>query len=189
MQRDLDVLMSQRRLVITGQEPSGRSVVVEDRQVAGVPLPGLPGATFAPVWGADEPPPLPTDGRVPAQALFFPGPGGFRFGFFTVPPDSVVERLSREGDAMGEGSEPMSDLFAGIDDVRGRERPRMHTTDTVDWDFIVSGEVWMELDDGVEVRLTAGDSVVQNGTNHAWWNRSSEPCVIAVSIIGTTREA
>ena len=57
----------------------------------------------------------------------------------------------------------------------------MHTTDTVDFDVVVSGEIWLELDDGAEVKLEAGDCVVQNGTRHSWHNRSSEPCVLAVA--------
>jgi hypothetical protein len=48
------------------------------------------------------------------------------------------------------------------------QNPGMHTTDTVDFDVIVSGEVFLELDDGSEVLLKAGDCVVQNGTRHAW---------------------
>jgi hypothetical protein len=51
--------------------------------------------------------------------------------------------------------------------------PGMHISDTVDLDVIVSGEVYVELDDGAEVRLKAGDCVIQNGTRHAWHNRSS----------------
>jgi hypothetical protein len=39
----------------------------------------------------------------------------------------------------------------------------MHTTDTVDYDTIISGELCLELDDGKEVRLKPGDIVIQNG--------------------------
>jgi quercetin dioxygenase-like cupin family protein len=65
--------------------------------------------------------------------------------------------------------------------------PGMHTTDTVDFDVVISGEVWLELDDGAEVRLGPGDCVVQNGTRHRWHNRASRPCVIAVALLGMTR--
>jgi hypothetical protein len=40
------------------------------------------------------------------------------------------------------------------------------------------------LDDGAEVLLKAGDGVIQNGTRHAWHNRSAEKCVIAVTLVG-----
>ncbi len=54
----------------------------------------------------------------------------------------------------------------------------MHTTDTVDYGIVVSGEIWPELDDGAEVHLKQGDCVVRNGTRHAWRNRSSETCAM-----------
>jgi quercetin dioxygenase-like cupin family protein len=60
----------------------------------------------------------------------------------------------------------------------------MHATPTVDVVFIVSGELWMEVDDGTEVRLVAGDSVVQNGTRHGWRNKSSQPATLALFMVG-----
>lgn len=60
----------------------------------------------------------------------------------------------------------------------------MHATDTVDYDIILSGELWMELDDGVEVHLTPGDCVIQNGTRHAWRNRSTKNCIMLSVCIG-----
>jgi quercetin dioxygenase-like cupin family protein len=61
--------------------------------------------------------------------------------------------------------------------------PRMHRTDSVDYAVVISGEIDMELDDGVVVRLKAGDVVVQRGTIHNWVNRGREPCTIAFSLI------
>jgi quercetin dioxygenase-like cupin family protein len=52
---------------------------------------------------------------------------------------------------------------------------------------VVSGEVWLELDDGEAVHLHAGECVVQNGTRHAWHNRSSEPAVLFVTLLGAAR--
>jgi len=40
-------------------------------------------------------------------------------------------------------------------DVLEPDRPAMHTTDTADFDVIVSGKVYLELDDGAEVLLKA----------------------------------
>ena len=73
-------------------------------------------------------------------------------------------------------------------DVLELDHPGMHTTDTVDFDVVVSGEVYLELDDGVEVLLQAGDCVIQNGTRHAWHNRSSEKCVVSFAIVGAERK-
>jgi quercetin dioxygenase-like cupin family protein len=63
----------------------------------------------------------------------------------------------------------------------------MHTTHTVDFEVVLSGEVWLELDDGAEVCLKQGDTVVQNGTRHRWINKGTEPAVLAVGIVGANR--
>jgi hypothetical protein len=44
----------------------------------------------------------------------------------------------------------------------------------VDFDVIVFGEVYLELDDGAEAFLKAGDCVIQNGTRQ----RLAQPVVV-----------
>jgi len=61
--------------------------------------------------------------------------------------------------------------------------PRNHRTETVDYASVLSGEIDMVLDDGLEVRLRAGDVLVQRGTIHNWVNRGAVPCVIAFVLI------
>jgi quercetin dioxygenase-like cupin family protein len=53
--------------------------------------------------------------------------------------------------------------------------PLWHRTRTVDYVVVVSGEIDLMLDDSV-VHLKAGDTVVQQATNHAWVNRGKEAC-------------
>ena len=60
--------------------------------------------------------------------------------------------------------------------------PYMRCTDMVDYAVVVEGEIDMLLDDS-EVHLTAGDTVVQRGTNHAWSSRSDAVCRIAFILI------
>jgi quercetin dioxygenase-like cupin family protein len=48
---------------------------------------------------------------------------------------------------------------------------------------VLSGEIDMELDDGVTVRLRQGDVLVQRGTIHNWVNRGTQPCVIAFVLV------
>jgi quercetin dioxygenase-like cupin family protein len=67
------------------------------------------------------------------------------------------------------------------------DNPGMHTTDTVDFEVVLSGEVVLELDDGAEKVLRPGDAVVQNGTRHRWGNRGTEPAVLALVLIGAHR--
>jgi quercetin dioxygenase-like cupin family protein len=44
----------------------------------------------------------------------------------------------------------------------------MHRTSTLDYDVILSGSVDLLLEDGTELTLTAGDSVVIPGVAHGW---------------------
>jgi quercetin dioxygenase-like cupin family protein len=82
----------------------------------------------------------------------------------------------------------MQQKLPGLADVLEPDHAGMHTTQTVDFDVVLAGEVWLELDDGKEVLLKAGECVVQNGTRHAWHNRSKEKCVIAVCLLGARKD-
>jgi quercetin dioxygenase-like cupin family protein len=70
----------------------------------------------------------------------------------------------------------------------GRYEPgvseRWHRTDTIDYGIVLSGELWMQMDEG-EVHLKPGDVVIQRGTIHNWENRGSEVCVMAFILIAT----
>ena len=61
--------------------------------------------------------------------------------------------------------------------------PRNHRTDSIDYAVVISGAIEMELDDGVVVKLKAGDVLVQRGTIHNWVNRGTEDCIIAFVLI------
>jgi quercetin dioxygenase-like cupin family protein len=65
--------------------------------------------------------------------------------------------------------------------------PGMHVTDSIDYVLVVSGEVTLELDDGEQAVLRAGDAVIQNGTRHAWRNHGTGPCTIVGVAIGADR--
>ncbi len=61
--------------------------------------------------------------------------------------------------------------------------PRMHRTDSVDYAVVIAGEIDMQLDDGREVHLKAGNVLVQRGTIHNWVNRGNQPCIMAFVLI------
>ena len=63
----------------------------------------------------------------------------------------------------------------------------MHRTNTIDYVVVISGEMMMQLDEG-EVRLRAGDVLVQRGTNHNWVNPGPEPCRFAAILIDGARD-
>lgn len=172
------------RCVVTGQDASGKSVFVKDAPVAPVTLALLPGFEFHRLWGSESVVKLPSSGAAPPHPRYFPPKGGFRFGFFTIPPETqAASTVANLASAFAE----LQQKLPGMAEVLEPENPGMHTTDTVDFDVVISGEVYLELDDGSEVLLKAGDCVVQNGTRHAWRNRSSANCVIAVTLVGAER--
>lgn len=173
------------RCVVTGRDASGKSVFVRDTPVPPVTLGLLPGYEFHRLWGSDAVAELPSDGTPPPHPRYFPPKHGFRFGFFTIPPDSTG-RVDPAG--IGAALQEIQQKLPGMIEVLEPAHPGMHTTDTVDFDVVLSGEVYLELDDGAEVHLNAGECVVQNGTRHAWHNRSSENCVIAVTLVGADRK-
>jgi len=51
---------------------------------------------------------------------------------------------------------------------------------------VLSGEIYKMMDDKVYL-LKAGDTVVKQGTNHAWSNRGTEPCLIAFILVDAVK--
>jgi mannose-6-phosphate isomerase-like protein (cupin superfamily) len=172
------------RRVVTGHNAEGKAIFVSDTVVDGIPLTMLPGAEFHRLWGADTPPTFPDAGSHPAMGNYFPPLGGFRFMMFTVAPISVLQRSKIDPVAL---RSEMEAKLPGLAEHMEPKTPGMHTTDTIDFEYIVSGEVWLELDEGATVHVKAGDTVVQNGTRHAWRNKGTEPCHIVVFMVGVPR--
>ncbi|KAH6999407.1 hypothetical protein EDB80DRAFT_687523 [Ilyonectria destructans] len=61
-----------------------------------------------------------------------------------------------------------------------------HSTPSIDYGVMLTGEVVLLLDSGEERVLEAGDIYIQRAAQHAWENRSSQPArfftvVVAVS--------
>jgi mannose-6-phosphate isomerase-like protein (cupin superfamily) len=172
------------RRVVTGHTPDGKATVASDTDVEAITLGLLPGTEFYRLWGADETPTFPDDGSPRSAPAYFPPVGGFRFGLFTVAPDSVA--MPKDLDmqlALAELDEKLPGLAAHLE----ADSPGMHTSDTIDFEYVLSGEVWLELDDGKAVHLRAGDTVVQNGTRHAWRNKHTEPCRLVFFLSGARR--
>lgn len=173
------------RRVVTGQREDGMSVVVEDREIDGVVPPVLGGNRIWEMWGDDAPPTLPTDGTDPQRHGYFAGPNGYRFGFFSIPPTSHrAPEITDLDAAIAETERMLPGMTAAVTDNEG-----MHFTDTIDFLIVMSGEVHLDLDSGESRVLKAGDCVVQNGTNHAWYNHHpDETCLIFVAFIGARRD-
>ena len=174
------------RRVVTGHDDGGKAIFVSDEQVAPIVPTLLPGNEFHRLWGGDVTPHFPDDGARPADGAYFPPVGGFRFGFFTIPPDGgagAPPDLDFEA-AMAEFEEKLPGLAGHMEP----SDPGMHTTATIDFEVVVQGTVMLELDDGARVTLGVGDTVVQNGTRHRWSNAGTEPAVLAVFICGAQHD-
>jgi mannose-6-phosphate isomerase-like protein (cupin superfamily) len=173
------------RRVVTGTR-EGKAVVVADERVPPTTVALMPGSEFHSIWGSDGTVELPSDGARPEAPAWFPPVGGFRFLFFTLAPAGAAPTADLDEDA---AAAEMHAKLPGLLDVLEPDHPGMHATDTVDVVHILSGRVELELDDGATVEIRAGDVVVQNGTRHAWHNRSGEPCVMVAVQVGATRPA
>jgi hypothetical protein len=132
---------------------NGKSIVMDD---ADIPEQELLGAKIFELWETIGTPAIPVDREKCKTQLSFKmpaQPGDTRLRLTVIPPDEQMQ---------GSG---------------------MHKSRTVDYDVIISGELWMELDDGL-VLLKPWDCVVQNGTRHAWHNRSTQDCVMLSICLG-----
>lgn len=168
--------------VVTGHSGDGKAVFVSDGPVDPHTFDLLPGYEFQILWGGDEISDFPDDGAAPATATYFPPAGGFRFMTVTFPPDS---ESGLDGDIDVEAA--LVDLETKLPGMSGHmepDNPGMHTSATIDYDYLVSGRLILELDDGATIELEAGDCVIQNGTRHAWRNPYDEPAVMVVTLLG-----
>ena len=60
--------------------------------------------------------------------------------------------------------------------------PSMHRTNTLDVITVLRGEIYLLLDEG-EILLKPTDTVIIQGVNHGWTNRSDEPCLLTAVMI------
>jgi Cupin domain len=171
------------RRVVTEHDADGKAVVASDTEVDGIRPALTPGSEFHRLWGGDEAPRFPDDGSPPPHESYFPPVGGYRFGMFAIPPG----HRQTAGPPPADRYAAVAEFDAALPGLAGYiepDAPGMHTTDTIDFEVVLDGQVWLELDDGVEVHLQTGDTVAQNGTRHAWRNHGDTTARLAVFIVG-----
>lgn len=144
------------RRVVTGHDAQGRSVVLSDGD-ARVHSLGRPGMSLGDIWATSVYPPVVTPDE----------------------PDPIRETLDFTIKQRGTRIRILESTPGGED-----AEPWMHRTETIDYAYVLEGEMCLLLDDGVEVVLTEGDVVVQRGTNHAWVNRSGKRCRMLFVMMG-----
>jgi hypothetical protein len=176
--------MSIRR-VVTGHDSQGKAIFVDDGMVKPTTL-ALSTMTYHELWRSDSAPSFPDAGTNGPKTSFFPPPGGYRFFILTIMPGDEPD-LADCGIDLEAAIREMQDKLPGLLETNEFDNPGMHTTDTVDMEIMLAGELVLELDDGAEVTLRPGDVNIQNGTRHRWHNRGSEPAVMAVAMVGASR--
>ncbi len=166
------------RRVVTGHDAKGRSVVLMDGESPySFFLETAGGLQLTELWETRSAPADNSGAKDAAdhERRIEPVGGGTVFRIIEYPPDSV--RLATLAPDMF-----FAEMGVQAADKAHRRHPGMHRTHTLDYCVVLSGEIYAVLDEG-EVLLRAGDCLVQRGTNHAWSNRSEEPCVIAFVLV------
>jgi uncharacterized cupin superfamily protein len=160
------------RRVVTGNDINGRSTFIADEELDEA----SPAASWGlEIWGSDNIVRLPADGSVPEYETYFPPPRGFRIKIGSLPPEPSLEERKETA-----RRNPSRAPYA----VWENDGSGMHTSETIDVGMVLDGEVFLELDDGEETLLRAGDVIVQNGTRHAWHNRTDRPCRMFFAMLG-----
>jgi mannose-6-phosphate isomerase-like protein (cupin superfamily) len=171
------------RRVVTGHDPQGQSIIASDAASPHVmPIMDQPNFAVTDFWKtfatpadnglatANDPCALPVQVAPPAS--------GSVFRVVQFPPD---KDWAAKAAAMG-GSVAIDETAKSASKGGEVRHAHMHRTRSIDYAIVLSGEIWAVMDVG-ETKLVAGDVLVQRGTNHAWANRSSTPCVIAFVLI------
>ncbi len=176
--------LQQFRRIVTGHDEAGNAVITSNAPPARTQLVGGPGGpTFIEVWHTSESPALifdqPHDGNENGLVLA-PPQSGTRIRVIDFPPEGEEIRKLSGADA-AEKFKAMGGEHASTSKA-GAPHPLMHKTKTVDYGIVLEGEITLVLDKG-ETTITQGDIVIQNGTNHAWANRSGKLCRMAFVLI------
>lgn len=158
-----------RRHLLTGSTSAGRSVFAPEETVTEVPLAGF-AVTARFLGGHDETAVLPAEARAFSAPPTAPPPGGWRFSTLTIDAGATGKYHEMIARSLG-GSE--QGVAAGF-----------HRTATVDLIIVLAGEFVLELDDGAEGVLRAGDTAILNGVRHRWHNRGSTAATLAAVMIG-----
>jgi mannose-6-phosphate isomerase-like protein (cupin superfamily) len=165
------------RRLVTGHRADGQSTVLLDGAAPNVKQRQAGNASTL-LWVTDE-----TPGRVSggedraAREIGVPPPRcGTIFRLAEFPPGVGGEVRGNET--------LLRDFGIGPDVKRGHppRHPAIHRTRSLDYVVVLEGEIDLLLDDR-DVRLTAGDVIVQQATNHAWINRGTVTCRLAMVFI------
>lgn len=170
------------RRIVTGHNAAGQAIIANDGSPSRVfDQLGEPGLVFHEVWHTSAAPTrIAASGVEPIETkLTLPPPKhGTRIRVLDIPPESH-ETLQLDAETAKSHFEQIGGGSAHSSNSR---HPYMHRTETVDYGIVLEGEIVLIMDEG-ETLVRQGDIVIQQGTNHAWSNRSGNNCRIAFILV------
>jgi len=175
------------RRIVTSLDQKGKSVFKSDGPAPrATAFQHIPGFVTSLLWETLPNASVQVVEKDPAVAAssWVPAPGGTNIMFVTFPPDTVM--TSPDFDPAAAGAEYMK-VLPGLAEKFEMDHPGMHTSDSVDYAVLMDGELHLELDDGATKKLGPRDVVIQNGTRHAWRNKSDKPATILFVLVGAER--
>jgi mannose-6-phosphate isomerase-like protein (cupin superfamily) len=169
------------RRIVTGHDSNGKAVVLMDSPAPNTVVRPGTGSITSLIWVTDETPVRMTGTADRADRVIgVPPPANgsiFRIvDFQPHSPEGPDEARQKEVLAA------MGGATYNPHDGGPARHPFMHRTRSIDYALVLEGEIDMLLDDS-EVHLKAGDVLVQQGTNHAWVNRSGKVCRMAFILV------
>lgn len=170
------------RRVVTGLDVEGRSAIISDKPAPRThDFAAIPGFSNTVVWAmADSAASAPAPADItPTLRSLMPGPGGSALTIVQFPPSAVFASIDPVAAAAEE-----AEALPGLADTFDPDMPGYHTTQTVDYQIVLSGQLLLSLETGEPTLLQAGDVIIQNATKHAWSNPSTEPAVLAAVSLG-----
>jgi mannose-6-phosphate isomerase-like protein (cupin superfamily) len=169
------------RRIVTGHDETGKAVVLSDGPNPHKVVRPATGTVNRVMWVTDLAPAsiAGTSDRAATPVGIAPPAKGsvFRVVDFPSMTDEEIAKFDQ-----GFLSEQIPHEGSHSSKYREPSHPFMHRTRSVDYAIVLDGEIDMKLDDS-EVHMKAGDILVQQGTNHAWINRSGRTCRVAFILI------
>jgi uncharacterized cupin superfamily protein len=169
-----------RRIIVRDNAEGTRSGALSDGPSPDVRTdPARPGFAATRMWVTDRTPAIVENETLNKPHTIEPPKAGSLCRYLQIPPDDAwkgkVGWKEVQAYFAAMGSPGASTYSPSV------PHPYMQKTRTLDFALIIEGEVTLVLD-LEEVHLSAGDTVVLRGSNHAWSNRSGKPCLITMSM-------
>jgi len=160
-------LINEFKVVVAGPNAAGAPDFLDAGSPAEMKIPDA--IEVAWFWNVEDGLSLHDNIGATPTAIKVAGPNGSTFG--------VVRHPARSA-----GKLDVSELLHEATEVDQRDAT-MHRTDTIDYEFIVSGKIDIVLPGNKRRTLQAGDLLVMAGVPHAWENHYDEDCTyIAVTV-------